>query len=343
MRTTQNGPGSERRGFTLIELLVVIAIIAVLIALLLPAVQQAREAARRTQCRNNLKQIGLATHNFHDSKQGIPPLGLDQYFASFFVLILPYMENSNLYNKFNLAAAMQTDANNYSYVTSDAASIQSYLCPSRRAGIQKLVTAGGAVNTNTGNGGLGDYAIVGFNTASSTYYDIVYCQAGSEDRTGSAIRRAVINNGDYVNFQPRDSFASVTDGLTYTAFVGEKHIRTWELGKCCGNSMTAQAQSASAPGTTTGFDGSVFYGGGGHNEVTFIRSIRNNFGLVGDSSNGSFTSTTDPSGGFGSWHQGVIHFLFGDGSVRGISPTTSQTVKDRIGQSRDGLEVSLPQ
>jgi len=93
---------SGRRGFTLIELLVVIAIIAVLIALLLPAVQQAREAARRTQCRNNLHQIGLALHNYHDTHNCFPPGNLGPNFSTgagvgghehtWMTLILPFMD-----------------------------------------------------------------------------------------------------------------------------------------------------------------------------------------------------------------------------------------------------------
>lgn len=98
------------RGFTLIELLVVIAIIAILIALLLPAVQQAREAARRTQCKNNLKQLGLALHNYHDTFNMFPPgaiqdfAGNGQNEATWVSMILPYIEQAPLYNRANFSS-----------------------------------------------------------------------------------------------------------------------------------------------------------------------------------------------------------------------------------------------
>ncbi|HWL07598.1 MAG TPA: DUF1559 domain-containing protein, partial [Planctomicrobium sp.] len=105
----------SRSAFTLIELLVVIAVIAILVALLLPAVQQAREAARRTQCKNNLKQIGLALHNYHDA-HGVFPInttsskpegtGCGNGFYSWLALILPQMEQSNLYNSINFNIGM---------------------------------------------------------------------------------------------------------------------------------------------------------------------------------------------------------------------------------------------
>jgi prepilin-type N-terminal cleavage/methylation domain-containing protein len=148
-------------GFTLIELLVVIAIIGVLIALLLPAVQMAREAARRTQCRNNLKQLGLALHNYHDSNKVFPmgvvgtnfgsaDASICQFVATSAVcdnpafsktsgltLILPFMEEKGLYSAYNMLLACCSTQNG----TAVAGVVKSYTCPSNPRGFQPITWA----------------------------------------------------------------------------------------------------------------------------------------------------------------------------------------------------------
>jgi prepilin-type N-terminal cleavage/methylation domain-containing protein len=131
---------SRRYGFTLIELLVVIAIIAILIALLLPAVQQAREAARRTQCRNNLKQLGLALHNYHDNFKMFPYRqggnNIDPWDGNFFevlsghVLLLPYIDQAPLYNNIMSAAAANPGLRPWDNNPLFRIDIPGFICPS---------------------------------------------------------------------------------------------------------------------------------------------------------------------------------------------------------------------
>jgi prepilin-type N-terminal cleavage/methylation domain-containing protein len=120
----------RRRGFTLIELLVVIAIIAILIALLVPAVQKVREAAARTQCANNLKQVALSCHNFHDSQKKLVNAYDAKTGLSWHVLILSYIEQDNLYRQFD----MTNPSNSHAIVGRNdphgLVKIPAYQCPS---------------------------------------------------------------------------------------------------------------------------------------------------------------------------------------------------------------------
>src|SRR3954451_9918262 len=129
-----------RRGFTLIELLVVIAIIAVLIGLLLPAVQAAREAARRAQCVNNLKQIGLAYHNYHSQQDCFPPGWLANPAANgarnfWTMFILPQIEQGVLGNSFNFDVGFGGPGFNLVNITTFRSTISSYLCPTDTGGV----------------------------------------------------------------------------------------------------------------------------------------------------------------------------------------------------------------
>ncbi|HVW01187.1 MAG TPA: DUF1559 domain-containing protein, partial [Planctomycetaceae bacterium] len=188
-----------RRGFTLIELLVVIAIIAVLVALLLPAVQQAREAARRTECKNHLKQIGLAFHNYHDIYTVLPDGGNDDTGSkkwpcgdccnannrgewNWMYQILPQIEQANLWNQTNNTTIYQTP-------------IPVYFCPSRR---QPGLYGSSAKSDYAGNGG-----------------------DGMSNYNGAVTRRSC---------QHPVSFAQIVDGTSNTLMVGEKQTNDRHFG-----------------------------------------------------------------------------------------------------------------
>jgi prepilin-type N-terminal cleavage/methylation domain-containing protein len=160
----------RRTGFTLIELLVVIAVIGILIGLLMPAVQKAREAANRVSCANNLKQITLAMHHYHVDYGKLPPRARmagpcdanNGAGATWAVLIMPYLEQDNLYNQWNLAGRYY-DQNE----TTRRALVRIYYCPTRRSAGSapaastsgdQAILPNGSLEPNT-PGGLGDYAV----------------------------------------------------------------------------------------------------------------------------------------------------------------------------------------
>ena len=203
------------RGFTLIELLVSIAIIAVLIALLLPAVQQAREAARRTQCRNNMKQIGLALHNYHDQFNALPPgwIGITNGGPDIYGMngwgwgarILPQIDQSNLYNQLNFNAKMESAANASQRILPLAV----FRCPSD--------VAPGTVWTIQDGGGtdLASLAVANYVGVFGTS-DIDDCL--TTPNSPCAGEGAFFQNS-------RIQFRDFTDGLSGTITVGEHKTR----------------------------------------------------------------------------------------------------------------------
>jgi prepilin-type N-terminal cleavage/methylation domain-containing protein/prepilin-type processing-associated H-X9-DG protein len=275
----------HRRGFTLIELLVVIAIIAVLIGLLLPAVQKVREAAARTQCANNLKQIGLGVQGFHETYQFLPPSWIGDNsldpdgWASWGVLLLPHLEQTAQYELWDLryVASKQTPA---AYQTQ----VKTYHCPSRPDFVLStgdFVPAGGA---------LTDYAAC-FGpdalTEKSTGAIIPTIPQFSTDASGNKI---------VVNWRGQLTLSSITDGTSNTVMFGEKHVRP--------DSLRGKNE-----------DRSIF--GGQNNSMRRMAGT----GVSGDqrplsppnNQNGALANTT-----FGGPHSGVCQFVFCDGSVKAV-------------------------
>lgn len=297
---------ADREGFTLIELLVVIAIIAILIALLLPAVQQAREAARRTRCRNNLKQIGLAFHNHLDVRgvfptggwhwsnppmfnNGSPESGAGQG-AGWGYQVLPYIEKTQLW----LGAGQSSVAAKQRMIIETP--VSNFFCPSRRAPTSHPATADWYLGRGPG-GSYGhaqtDYAGCG----GSSNNGVV---ANTNDANGSFIQEPV-------------STKHITDGTSNTIAVGEKRL----------GGAYESYQGDDNEGYTSGWD---------HDVIRWTNGVPRRDPPIGS------------SGGqrFGSIHSGGFHALYADGAVHNINYSLDATVFLRLGIKNDGEPVQVP-
>ena len=301
-----------RVGFTLVELLVVIAIIGILIALLLPAVQAAREAARRTQCNNNLKQIGLALHNYHDSFKSLPPGYIrfpgavdNEGHWAWNAFLLPYVELSALHEQ------IQVGKIPVSRVMDDPVllemmqqPISAFRCPSA-AGQPDIHEEAGRMITNSSVGGAGiGLAVTNYVACNSTYG---LKKVGGTNPASQAL-------GPF--YKESDvAFRDVTDGTSNTIFVGERAYIIQNVKAFAGAMFAARDFNGAGPATST--DGSA-----------------SNQGLISIMAGGAEPINKLPVNGrdripFSSNHPGGANVCLGDGSVRFISetiPTNTATI-----------------
>jgi prepilin-type N-terminal cleavage/methylation domain-containing protein len=311
----------SRTGFTLVELLVVIAIIGVLVAMLLPAVQAARESARRTQCLNNLKQLSLAALNYENARKQFPPsvsltpltgepAGTFNTF-SFRAHLLPYHEDTTLHSLIDFDYRWIHPRNEQAYMTP----IPSLKCPSR-ASMEKVLGGDGPLGAYNAyvESSLAShyYAVMGgaigcttTTTPAGYSYPVLGSCSGSASQTGAYAINGIIYPKSKV--RTRD----ITDGLSKTFVIGEASwdlvcLRTW----ICGSLGSSGSTSAS-------------WGWASRNIANPINSVP--AGLF--DTNGVLTSVLINSASFGSEHAGGgAHFASADGSVDFVSENTDISV-----------------
>ncbi|WP_417389023.1 DUF1559 domain-containing protein [Gimesia sp.] len=301
---------TKKRGFTLIELLVVIAIIAILIALLLPAVQQAREAARRSQCKNNLKQIGLALHNYHDNFQTFPPGdvrrtygGVDSWTTSmlgWIPRILPFLDQSVIYNKINWEMESGVSAAPNNSIRREKLTV--VRCPSDSS-----------------------------RQPSSTYGPTNYmaCRGTGASSTANIAGSIFAQNS---NVRIRD----IEDGTTNTMMVSE----TYASAPFCSD----QPASGVCPASCRVASGFPSYTGGAQQGYSwFYAQIYEShyFGTVYPPNDkfpdcGAGSSTTAALLAARSKHVGGVHVLLADGSVRFGSENIDLSIWKDLGHPADG-------
>ena len=330
----------SRRGFTLVELLVVIAIIATLIGLLLPAVQTAREAARRSACSNNLKQVGLAIANFESAKKAypagfslfvIPASGYGEPCWGWSVFIMPFRENATLYDGLKpdsrklvsiytsgAAAAdkalLQTPLSGYRCPSDDTPALNTLIDPQTNAAVTFGASNPFPLATSNYVGSAGDLVDV-FNSGTAAY------NADQDDTdTGGVFfgfwdRKSTHGGRGPLGIRRKD----VPDGLTKTIAVGER-------GKLNVSAVWA------------GVGGSHSYGTAG----TARLMARPQFGFTHDFTKDSPAHPENQGKGFGSSHTGGCNFVFLDGAVAFVSDTLTNTELAYLTNREDYVPYSLP-
>lgn len=332
----------RQRGFTLIELLVVIAIIAVLVALLLPAVQQAREAARRTQCKNNLKQIGLALHNYESAHGTFPPgcisiptSGFDPSGSSnqaveetgpgwgVFAMILPYIDGANLSNSIDFNRSITDPVN----AAARSQIINEYLCPSDTFDSRVTIFQGDASAQTVDKSSpivtdLGPISYVG-------------CLAGARsDAPGYRGRYEEPGFNGMFHRGSRIRFRDITDGTSNTIGVGERS------GQFVNNGWAGVIDTV--PGATRG--GVTIH----TDEIVSKRGlagpqVRPAITMVAvhvrSGTPGGPSSTSGSPGGFWAPHYGGCHFLLMDGSVRMIGQSIDADTYRNLAARNDGQVI----
>lgn len=292
----------KRAGFTLVELLVVIAIIGVLIALLLPAVQQAREAARRMSCSNNMKQLGLSLHNYHDTFGSLPPMIVKPATVSdpawgWNALLLPMMEQGNIHEALRVGALSLRD----SAATTEGQellgqSIDGLRCPSDSSSSDESSRAVSGVNL-----GLSSYPAVNGLGPRVYYYD--------KNQAWSA-------TGVFNDRVKGHNFRDITDGTSNTLMVGE---RSQLLKGTTETAYTLWAGTTNADQHDSGFYGSL--------EVA---------GSTGYPLNESYATNWQFRHWFRSQHPGGGMFTFADGSVHFLSETIDMDTYQNLSNRHDG-------
>jgi len=298
----RRGSKGTASAFTLVELLVVIAIIGVLVALLLPAVQAAREASRRIKCQNHLKQIALGVHNFSDTHGYLIPARIDYQYLGWTVMLLPYIEQNNLYVQFNMKTQVSTQSPAAMKTT-----VPIYVCPSRHSPGQQSKQFNMA---GTGmNGAVGDYATVDGTSGDDPPY-----------RRDNAAGMLINALGNVNAWKSQTRFATVTDGLNNTLMFGEKHVLH--------SSLLTEDPGGDGPILGSYAYSSMRVAGGRNFGATPTWPLAKG---IHDTVGGQHQVV------FGSAHSGgSVNFAWGDGSVRPLQPSVDCVTLSHLATRDDG-------